>query len=164
MMRVGQSRDTHRLKPGKWLRLGGVDIASPVEVVAHSDGDCLLHAFAEAMLGALALGDLGTHFPDTDAAHRKLDSGKILSAVCGMVKDAGYTLVNADSTVHLEVPTLAPKIDAMQRRVATLLDVPISRVSIKATTGEGVGPVGRGEAITCDAVVLLERKKGDTHD
>ena len=164
MMRIGQSRDTHRLKPGKWLKIGGLDISSPVETIAHSDGDCLLHAIAEALLGALALGDLGTHFPDTDPTHRNLDSGRMLDTVYRMVKQAGYALVNLDSTVHLEKPKLAPKIDVMRKRVASILEVPVSRVSIKATTGEGLGPIGRGEAVVCDAVVLLERKKGDTHD
>ncbi len=163
-MRIGQARDRHRLKTGKRLRLGGIDIDSLVESVAHSDGDCLLHAIAEAMLGALALGDLGTHFPDTVNERKGLDSAVIINTANQLIKNAGYQVVNVDTTVHLERPKLASMIGTMRMRVAELLNIPDSRVSIKATTGEGVGPVGTGEAIECDAVVLLERKKGDSDD
>ena len=158
MMRIGQSRDIHRLEKGKTLTLGGVDIPSEFSSIGHSDGDVLLHAISEALLGALALGDLGTHFPDTDDTYKNMDSKVLLSRVFDLVNDQGYDLVNLDATVHLERPKLASSIMTMKETIASLLSAPLDAISLKATTGEGVGPVGRREAIEAECVVLLKKR------
>ncbi|MGM0436343.1 MAG: 2-C-methyl-D-erythritol 2,4-cyclodiphosphate synthase [Bacillota bacterium] len=158
MMRIGQSRDIHRLEKGKTLILGGIDIPSNVSAVGHSDADVLLHAISEALLGALALGDLGTHFPDTDETYKDMDSKVLLSRVVDMIKDQGYELVNLDATVHLETPKLASYIMPMKETIASLLRSPLDVISLKATTGEGVGPVGRKEAIEAECVVLVKKR------
>ena len=159
MNRIGQSRDTHRLKAGKSLKLGGIKIPSKVGIVAHSDGDCLLHAIAEAMLGALALGDLGAFFPDTDATYEDFDSMRILQSVYEKVRKQNYVLVNLDATIHLETPKIAPYTDSIRENIAAKLKVKKDQISVKATRGEGVGAVGRKAAIVCECVVLL--KQGD---
>ena len=159
MIRIGMSSDTHRLVTGKRLILGGLEIDSPYEAVGHSDADCLLHAIAEAMLGALALGDLGTHFPDTDPAYKGADSKALLSHVDKMVKDNGFVIGNIDTMVHLEKPKLSPHIQNMRASISTLLGIELAQISIKATTGERIGIVGRSEAIICDAVVSLNKKE-----
>ncbi len=158
MMRIGQSRDIHRLEKGKTLILGGIELPSEVSAVGHSDADVLLHAISEALLGALALGDLGTHFPDSDDAYKNMDSKVLLSKVYDMVGNQGYELVNLDATVHLETPKVASYISPMKETIASLLDAPMDIVSLKATTGEGVGPVGRKEAIEAECVVLLKKR------
>ncbi len=158
MNRIGHSRDLHRLKAGKSLKLGGLQIPSEVSAVAHSDGDCLLHSIAEAMLGALALGDLGTHFPDTDSAYEGFDSMQMLKKVYEMVKKRNFELVNVDATIHLEAPKLASHIDKMRQNIATNLGVKTERISVKATRGEGVDAVGRGEAVVCECVLLLHER------
>ena len=163
MIRIGQSRDTHRFKPGKGFMLGGVFIPALHTTVAHSDGDCLFHAIGEAMLGALALGDLGTHFSDRDPTHQGRDSADIVKEIHQMVQAQGYAIGNIDATVHLEVPKLMPYIDTIRSTIAEVLDVSTDRVSVKATTGEGVGIVGRQEALVCEAVVLMI-KRGETND
>lgn len=157
MHKIGFSRDKHRLNTGKRLTLGGIEIDSPYETVAHSDGDVLLHAISEALLGALALGDLGTHFPDSQKETKDMDSKKILANVYDMIKNKGYTLSNLDAMVHLEKPKLAAHIMPMCKTVAHILDVPVENVSIKATTGEAVDAVGRCEAIEAEAIVLLQQ-------
>ncbi len=157
MQRIGQSRDIHRLKRGKSLVLGGIEIPSPYAVDAHSDGDCLLHAIAEAMLGALAMGDLGQHFPDTPGKDEGRDSAQMLHKVYRMVREEGYHLVNLDATVHLERPKLASHIDSMRERIAGVLGVSTDKVSVKATRGERVGPIGKEEAIMAECVLLLEK-------
>ncbi|MFW6298780.1 MAG: 2-C-methyl-D-erythritol 2,4-cyclodiphosphate synthase [Bacillota bacterium] len=156
-MRIGHSRDTHRLKKGSTLVLGGIEIPSPYEAVGHSDADCLLHAVSEAILGALALKDLGSHFPDTDASNQNLDSKEILGYTVERMRSKGFRLVNMDATVHLETPKLSGYIDAMRETIAKITNIKDDRISIKATTGEKVGPVGRSEAIEAECVVLIEQ-------
>lgn len=158
MMRIGHGHDTHRLQAGQSLRLGGIDIESRVKAIGHSDADCLVHAIADALLGALALGDLGRHFPDTDETYRDIDSMILLGDVVKMMQTRGYQLVHLDTTIHLEQPKLAPHVDAMRSVLARCLKTDLERINIKATTGEGIGIVGRGEAVVCDAVVLIEKE------
>lgn len=154
-MRIGIGYDIHRTAPGRPLRLGGVDLPAPFGLLGHSDADVLLHAVCDALLGAAALGDIGEHFPDDDPALRDADSGRLLSAVLAKVRAAGFAPVNLDANVIAQQPRLAPHKAAIRRRLAELLGLPVSRVSVKARTNEGLDAVGRGEAIAAQAVVLL---------
>jgi len=154
-MRIGHGYDLHALAPGGRLVLGGVQIPHSHGPVAHSDGDVLLHALADALLGAAALGDIGQHFPDTDPAFAGADSRALLRHVAALVRDAGYSVANVDATVLAQRPKLAPHRDAMRANIAADLGLDIGAVSVKATTTEGLGPVGRGEAISAHAVCLL---------
>jgi 2-C-methyl-D-erythritol 2,4-cyclodiphosphate synthase len=153
--RVGQGFDVHRLEPGDGVVLGGVRIACPYRVVAHSDGDVLIHALCDALLGAAALGDIGRHFPDTDAKYRGADSRALLREVAAKVAAAGWRPGNVDVTVIAEVPKLAPHVEEMRRRLAADLGVGVAQVSVKATTSEGLGFTGRKEGIAAQAVALL---------
>ncbi|TVP95329.1 MAG: 2-C-methyl-D-erythritol 2,4-cyclodiphosphate synthase [Acholeplasmatales bacterium] len=157
-MRIGHGHDTHRLQAGTYLRLGGITLEAPVSAVGHSDADCLVHAICDALLGALTLGDIGRHFPDTDNAYRGIDSTQLLKHVVDKMKTRGYQLVHLDTIIHLERPKLAPHLDAMRAVLANHLQTHIDRINIKATTGEGLGIVGRGEAIVCDAVILIAKE------
>lgn len=154
-MRIGHGYDLHALAPGRRLVLGGVHIPHSHGPIAHSDGDVLLHALADALLGAAALGDIGQHFPDTDPAFAGADSRVLLRHVAALVRDAGYSVANIDATVLAQRPKLAPHRDAMRANIAADLGLDIGAVSVKATTTEGLGPVGRGEAISAYAVCLL---------
>ena len=154
-MRIGHGYDLHALAPGRRLVLGGVDIPHSHGPIAHSDGDVLLHALADALLGAAALGDIGQHFPDTDPAYAGADSRVLLRRVAALVRAAGYRVANIDATVLAQRPKLAPHRDAMRANIAADLELDIGAVSVKATTTEGLGPVGRGEAISAHAVCLL---------
>jgi 2-C-methyl-D-erythritol 2,4-cyclodiphosphate synthase len=158
-MRVGIGHDTHRLAEGRPLVLGGVTIAHTHGLVGHSDADAVLHAIADALLGAAALGDIGDIFPDTDPQYRGADSANLLGEVVRRVRAAGWRTTNVDLIIHAERPKLAPHKLAMRNRIAELLQIPPDRVSVKAKTGELVGPIGRGEAITCEAVVLIEQRR-----
>ena len=155
-MRIGQSTDIHRLAEGRKLIIGGVEIPHEKGLVGHSDADALTHALAEAILGALALGDLGHWFPDTDPKWEGVNSQIILNAVAGMMKERGYHLGNADCLILIEKPKMAPHIQKMRENFADALDCDISRISVKATRGEGLGFVGRMEGVMAQAVVLLE--------
>jgi len=155
-VRVGIGFDIHRMEAGRRLRLSGVDIEADRGPVAHSDGDVVLHAVADAVLGAAALGDLGRHFPDTDPAWKDADSGRILQRAVEMARGAGYRPTGADVNVLLETPKLAPHRDAMRVRLAELLGLEAAAVNVKARTMEGLGPVGAGEAVAAQAVVTLE--------
>lgn len=155
-MRVGIGYDIHRLAPGRRLVLGGVEIESPVGLEGHSDGDVLLHAVMDAILGAAALEDIGHHFPPSDVRFRDASSLLLLAEVISLVATHGMAVSNVDTVVVAESPVLAPHMPAMRARVAEALRVPPDRVSIKATTNERVGPEGRREAISAHAVVLLE--------
>ncbi len=157
-MRIGQSSDIHRLVEGRDLILGGVKIEHTKGLLGHSDADALLHAISEAILGALALGDLGKHFPDTDPKWKGVSSLIILEGVYQMMDKAGYKIGNVDSLVLIEKPKMAPHIQAMRENVAKALHTDLSRISIKATRGEGLGYVGREEGVLAQAVVLLEEK------
>ena len=158
-MRIGQSSDIHRLVPDRKLVLGGVEIESDLGLLGHSDADALTHALAEAILGALALGDLGKWFPDTDPKWEGVNSQVILREVARMMDEKGYRLGNADTLVMIEKPKMAPHIKAMRRNFAQALGCDISRISVKATRGEGLGYVGRREGVLAQAVVLLEEKE-----
>jgi len=157
-VRVGQGFDVHRLEPGDGVVLGGVRIECPYRVVAHSDGDVLIHALCDALLGAAALGDIGRHFPDTDEKYRAADSRALLREVVAKVAAAGWQPGNVDVTVVAQVPRVAPHVAEMRRRLAADLGVAIDDVSVKATTSEGLGFIGRKEGIAAQAVALLRRK------
>jgi 2-C-methyl-D-erythritol 2,4-cyclodiphosphate synthase len=156
---VGIGHDTHRLVPGRPLRLGGVEVPHQLGLAGHSDADVLLHAVTDALLGAAALGDIGELFPDTDPANRGRDSAEMLGAALGKVQVAGYRVVNVDAIVFAQRPKLGPHKAAIVQRVADLLGIDPGRVSLKAKTGEGVDSVGREEAMMAQAVVLIERRE-----
>ncbi|HEX5277800.1 MAG TPA: 2-C-methyl-D-erythritol 2,4-cyclodiphosphate synthase [Fluviicoccus sp.] len=153
--RIGHGIDVHRFGEGDHVTLGGVRIAHDCGLIAHSDGDVALHALCDALLGALALGDIGKHFPDTDPAYRQADSRVLLRRVMGLVHDRGYVVGNCDLTVLAERPRLSLHILLMQQRIAEDLGIAVDCVSIKATTTEKLGFVGRREGIEAHAVVLL---------
>jgi 2-C-methyl-D-erythritol 2,4-cyclodiphosphate synthase/2-C-methyl-D-erythritol 4-phosphate cytidylyltransferase len=154
-MRIGSGVDVHAFGPGELVVLGGVRIPHTRGVIAHSDGDVVLHALCDALLGGAGLGDIGQHFPDTDPAWRGADSRRFVAAVLGMLRERGLTVENADLTVMAQAPKIAPYREAMRREVATLLGIALERVSVKATTTEGLGFLGRAEGIAAQAVVLL---------
>lgn len=155
--RIGFGNDIHRLEPGRKLVLGGVRIPFEKGPVGHSDGDALAHAVCDALLGAAALGDIGSHFPDTSPRWRNASSLRFLREARARLKDSGYRVVNLDATVGLERPKLAPHILMMRAKLARALGISVEQISIKAKTGEGTDAVGRGEAIRADAVVMIER-------
>ncbi len=156
MIRIGFSKDVHPLVEGRPFILGGIHIEHPKGPIGHSDADCLLHAIAESILGAVALGDLGRFFPEDDPKYKNYDSSLILQEVWTFVSKKGYVVSNLDCMVSLEKPKLRPYVDDMRRHVAGILGCDIKQVSIKATTFEGLGIVGEEKAIICEAVVLLE--------
>jgi len=155
--RIGTGFDAHRLVAGRALVLGGVAIPSERGLEGHSDGDCVIHAVCDAVLGALALGDMGQHFPSADAAWKDADSSLFLAAVSDMAVRAGYSVGNVDVTIVAEGPRLAPHVEGMRANIARTLRVDVHAVSVKAKSTDGLGAVGRGEGIAAHAVVLLER-------
>ncbi len=155
MIRVGLGYDLHRLEEGRKLILGGVLVPYDVGLAGHSDADVLAHAITDALLGAAALGNIGQHFPDTDPRYKDADSMELLRNVVGMVNERGYHIVNVDSNVVAQQPKLNPHIDAIRASLAACLGLPLDAVSVKAKTNERVGPEGRGEAISAQAIVLL---------
>lgn len=157
-MRIGQSTDIHQLAEGRKLIIGGVEIPHTKGLVGHSDADALTHAIAEAILGALALGDLGKWFPDTDEKWKGVDSQIILKEVARMMDEKGYRIGNVDSLIMIEKPKMAPHIQQMRENFAKALNCSIEQVSVKATRGEKMGFVGREEGVQAFAVVLLEDK------
>lgn len=157
MIRIGQGFDVHQLAEGSPLIIGGIEIPYEKGLIGHSDADVLLHTITDAILGALALGDIGKHFPDTDPAYKGVDSAKLLQKVWELAKEQGYHLGNLDATIIAQKPKMAPYIPAMCQRVAELLEVEIGQVNIKATTTEKLGFTGRSEGIATMAVVLLEK-------
>jgi len=156
-MRIGFGIDFHQLTEGRAFWLGGVNIPSPLGAVGHSDADVLLHAICDALLGALALGDIGQHFPNTDPAYKDIDSKILLARCWELVKGRGWRVVNIDSTVTLEAPNIMKYAPAMRGTIAGALEMGVEDVSIKATTTEKMGFVGRGEGIVAYATVLLEK-------
>ncbi|MGH7163552.1 MAG: 2-C-methyl-D-erythritol 2,4-cyclodiphosphate synthase [Planctomycetota bacterium] len=154
-MRVGFGFDCHRFGQDRPLRLGGVTVPGAPGLVAHSDGDCVLHAIADALLGAAGLPDLGEQFPDTDPRWKDADSGALLRLVAGRVAAAGFRVGNVDVTLLAERPRIAPHREAMRARIAELLGVPVAGVGVKATTLERMGALGRGEGVACQAVCLV---------
>lgn len=153
--RIGEGWDTHALVVGRPLVLGGVEIPHTHGLLGHSDADALCHAITDALFGAVALGDIGYHFPDTDERFKGADSLALLAEATRRVKLAGWAVGNVDSTIIAQAPKMAPHIPAMRQRLCTALGVPIGQVSVKAKTAEKMGPVGRGEAIEARAVCLL---------
>lgn len=153
--RVGLGHDTHRLAEGRRLVIGGIEIPHDLGPVAHSDGDVLLHALTDALLGAVGWGDIGEWFPDTDEQYRGADSGQLLELVVQRLSEDHWSLVNADCIVFAQKPKLSPHKETIRARIAKLLGAEVGQINIKAKTGEAVGPVGRQEAICAEVVVLL---------
>jgi 2-C-methyl-D-erythritol 2,4-cyclodiphosphate synthase len=156
MMRVGIGYDIHRLVPGRELWLGGVHIEHASGLLGHSDADVLLHAIMDALLGAAGLRDIGHYFPPADGRWRGASSLALLESVTDLVRDAGYSTVNVDAVLIAEEPHIGPHVDRMRHLIADALQISVSAVGVKATTNEGVGPEGRKEAISAQAVALLE--------
>ena len=156
-IRVGEGWDVHQLVAGRKLILGGVEVPHTTGLLGHSDADVLLHAITDALLGAAGLGDIGRHFPDTDAQFRGADSAVLLGEAARRVRAAGWEIGNVDSTVIAQAPKLAPHIPAMCQRIATALGLAPDQVNVKAKTAEKLGPVGEGRAMEARAVVLLHR-------
>ena len=158
-MRIGHGYDVHCLVPGRKLVIGGVNIPYEYGLLGHSDADVLLHAVCDALLGAAALGDIGKHFPDTDAAFENIDSRILLRKTAQLTAEAGYLVGNIDATVIAQRPKLADHIETMRRNIAEDCGIALSAVNIKATTEEGLGFTGNGEGIAAHAVCLLEEKQ-----
>lgn len=158
MTRTGIGFDIHRFAPGRRLVLGGVDIPSPEGLEGHSDADVLCHALADALLGAIADGDIGQHFPNTDPRWKNADSVELLRAVVVRVKAKGFRVVNVDAAIQAEKPKVMPYAQRMRERLAPVLGVTIDDVSVKATTMEGLGAIGRGEGIAVMAVATVEKR------
>jgi len=157
MIRVGQGYDVHRFNDGKFIILGGVKINYEQGLEAHSDGDVVLHALCDALLGAAALGDIGKHFPDTDPEFKGADSRVLLRHVYRIVQEKGYQLVNADMTIIAQAPKMAPHINEMCSNIAEDLNVEVDSINVKATTTEKLGFEGRKEGIAVQAIVLIEK-------
>ncbi|MDN3553469.1 2-C-methyl-D-erythritol 2,4-cyclodiphosphate synthase [Halomonas almeriensis] len=157
-MRIGHGFDVHRFGPGDHLMIGGVRLPHDQGFVAHSDGDVLLHALCDALLGACGLGDIGRHFPDTDPAWQGADSRELLRHVVALVSAQGWVPGNVDTTLMAQAPRMAPHVDDMAAHIATDLAIPRACVNVKATTTERLGFTGRGEGIAAEAVVLLEAR------
>ncbi|RYD52909.1 MAG: 2-C-methyl-D-erythritol 2,4-cyclodiphosphate synthase [Sphingobacteriales bacterium] len=157
MYRIGQGTDFHQLAEGKELWLGGVKIPHTKGAVAHSDGDVLLHALCDALLGALGLGDIGKHFPDTDIRFKGIDSKVLLQRTYSKIREKGYWLINADCTLLLQAPKIAPHVEAMQQAMSRILNVSREDISIKATTTEQLSFIGREEGVVATAIVLLQK-------
>lgn len=155
-LRIGQGFDVHAFGEGDKIVLGGVAISHNQGLIAHSDGDVLLHALCDALLGAAALGDIGKHFPDTDMQYRNADSRALLRMTYAKVNQCGWKLLNADMTIIAQAPRMAPHIGRMQETIAADLRALTNQINVKATTTEKLGFTGRGEGIACQAVVLLE--------
>lgn len=153
--RIGEGWDVHALVAGRKLILGGVEIPFPRGLLGHSDADVLLHAITDALLGAAALGDIGTHFPDTDVRFKGADSLVLLAEAARRVREKGFEIGNVDSTVIAQAPKLMPFIASMRERIALALAVNVDQINVKAKTAEKMGPVGQGEAMEARAVVLL---------
>jgi len=159
MFRIGQGFDVHQLVEGRPLMIGGVHIPYEKGLLGHSDADVLLHAVADACLGAIGAGDIGRHFPDTDPRYKDADSTELLAHVWELVRKEGYTLVNVDCTIIAQKPKMAPYIEDMKAMIARLLEAERSQVNVKATTTEKLGFTGREEGIAAQAVVLLQKSE-----
>jgi len=156
-LRIGQGYDVHAFEPGDHVTLGGVRIPHSQGVRAHSDGDVVLHALCDALLGAAGLGDIGMHFPDTDARWKGADSRKFVRHARSLLEQRGYSIVNVDLTVLAEAPRLGKHRDVMRANIGEDLGIEVERVNIKATTSEGLGFIGRREGLACHAIALIER-------
>ena len=159
MFKIGYGIDFHQLVDGRPFWLGGIEVPHHKGALGHSDADVLLHAICDALLGAVAAGDIGTHFPDTDAAYKNIDSKILLRRCSEIIQEKGYAIMNIDSTICLERPKIKPYVPAMQLCIAECLGIEVDLVSIKATTTEKMGFVGREEGITAHAVCLIQKVK-----
>ncbi len=159
-IRIGYGYDVHKFAPDRKLILGGVEVPYEFGLAGHSDADVLLHAITDALLGALALGDIGKHFPDTDPKYKNVDSRVLLRDVYQIIGEHGYELANLDATVVAQLPKLSPFIDQIRETIATDLNTEIENISVKATTSEWLGFTGRKEGISASAAVLLIKKEG----
>lgn len=157
-MRIGHGYDVHRFTEGSFITLGGVQIPHKFGLLAHSDGDVVLHALADALLGAAALGDIGKHFPDTDASYKGADSRVLLRHVVSLLHGRGWKVGNVDATIIAQAPKMAPHIETMRERIAEDLQVELDQVNVKATTTEKLGFTGREEGIAVHAVALLVKR------
>lgn len=157
MMRIGIGYDIHRLVPDRKLIIGGVELQYELGLYGHSDADVLVHAIIDSMLGALALGDIGMHFPDTDPKYKGVDSTVLLREACRIVSEHGYKIVNIDTNVIAQAPKLSPYIDTIRKRLADEMRIDIDRISVKARTNERLDSVGEGRGISAQAVCLLEK-------
>jgi 2-C-methyl-D-erythritol 2,4-cyclodiphosphate synthase len=155
-MRIGHGFDAHRFGEGDTVTIGGIAIPNSQALIAHSDGDVLIHAICDAILGAIALGDIGKHFPDNDPAFKNIDSAELLKSVMQSANNKGYVVGNLDCTVIAQAPRLGAHIPAMQTKLSGLLNVEVDAVNVKATTTEKMGYTGRGEGISAHAVVLMQ--------
>lgn len=158
-MRIGFGNDIHRLVEGRKLILGGINIPAPFGELAHSDGDVVFHALMDAILGALALGDIGKHFPDSDSAYKDIDSSILVKKVVKTMKDNGFAINNVDITITLEKPKLKDYILLMRENIAKLLETDLNNVSVKAGTNEGLDAIGRSEAVKAEAIVMLKEER-----
>jgi len=156
-IRIGTGFDVHALVEGRPLILGGCEIPFERGLKGHSDGDALLHAIADALLGACAMGDIGRHFPDTDPKYKGADSARLLGEVVGMLKREGFKPSNVDANIIAQRPKLARHIESMRRRISDILGIPVGDVSVKARTAEGMGAIGEGRAIAVQAAVLVSK-------
>lgn len=157
-MRIGSGYDVHKLAEGRDCIIGGVKIPYEKGLLGHSDADVLLHAIADALLGAAALGDIGRHFPDNDPQYKGVDSRKLLSRVLGLILAEGYCIINIDATIIAQRPKMAPHIEQMRKNIAETLRIDLKQINVKATTEEGLGFTGAGLGIAASAVCLLEEK------
>ena len=156
-LRIGQGFDIHKLVEGRKLILGGVEIPYEKGLWGHSDADCLIHAVIDSIFGALALGDIGSHFPDTDMKYKDADSRILLKEAVKIMKNKGYEIINLDSTIKIQAPKMRPYIDKIRENLSKLLETGVENVSVKAKTMEEMGIVGEGKAVICDAVLLIEK-------
>ena len=154
-LRIGQGFDIHKLVEGRKLILGGIEIPFEKGLLGHSDADCLIHAIIDSIFGAVALGDIGSHFPDTDMKYKDADSTLLLKETLSEIRKMGYEIVNIDTTIKIQKPKMRPYIDKIRKNLAKIIDIAIENVSVKAKTMENLGVVGEGNAIICDAVILL---------
>ena len=154
-MRIGQGYDVHRLVPDRALIIGGVEIPYELGLLGHSDADVLLHAITDSLFGAAAMGDIGTHFPDSDPAYRGADSLELLRQCGELLRQAGYRIGNIDSTIIAQKPKMAPHIPQMRRKIADALQIPVDAVSVKAKTEEGLGFTGTGQGIAAQSICLI---------
>ena len=158
-MRIGFASDIHRLVENRKLILAGVDVPSPLGELAHSDGDVVYHALAESILGALALGDLGTHFPDSDPKYKDIDSSVLVKEVVKLMHEKGFKVGNVDISITLETPKLKPYILQMRENIASLLEVDVDFISVKAGTNEKLDDIGHGLAVKAESIILLKEKE-----
>ena len=155
--RIGQGFDIHKLVENRKLILGGVEIPYEKGLLGHSDADCLIHAIIDSIFGALALGDIGSHFPDTDNKYKDVDSSCLLQKTLEILKNNNYKIINIDTTIKAQAPKMRPYIDKIRENLANIINIPVENISIKAKTMEELGIVGEKQAIICDATVLLKK-------